>query len=86
VIWDSNPSEWAPQNHSCEPNTRFIGLDVIATRAIARGEELTLDYAEFLDERAEAFECRCGAPRCRGRVTGSLSNSVTARAGREVRG
>jgi D-alanine-D-alanine ligase-like ATP-grasp enzyme len=84
VIWDGNPSEWAPQNHSCEPNTRFIGLDVIATRAIARGEELTLDYAEFLDERAEAFECRCGAPRCRGRVTGSPNNSVTARAGRDA--
>lgn len=79
LLWDRDPSEWAPQNHSCDPNTRFDGLDVVATRPIAVGEELTVDYAEFLDASAEAFECRCGASTCRGRVVGIAGNSVTMR-------
>lgn len=78
-IWDSDPAAWAPQNHSCEPNTRYDGLNVVAARAIAVGEELTLDYAEFLDESAEPFDCACGAQGCRGRVVGTLGNSVTSR-------
>jgi D-alanine-D-alanine ligase len=80
IIWDRDPAEWAPQNHSCDPNTRFEGLDVIATRRIAAGEELTLDYAEFLDATSEPFDCRCGAATCRGRVEGTPGTSVTARA------
>mgnify|MGYP002654939362 CR=1 FL=1 len=24
VLWDNNPSEWAPQNHSCRPNTCLL--------------------------------------------------------------
>lgn len=79
AIWDSEPSAWAPQNHSCDPNTVYLGLDVVAARAIAIGEELTLDYAQFLDTAAEPFDCACGAPRCRGLVTGTAGNSVTAR-------
>ncbi len=79
VIWDDDPSSWAPQNHSCDANTGYEGLDVVARRAIAAGEELTLDYHELLDEASEAFECRCGAPSCRGRVQGIPGNSVTAR-------
>jgi D-alanine-D-alanine ligase len=79
LIWDREPEEWAPQNHSCAPNTRFDGLDVVAVREIAAGEELTVDYATFLDASAEAFECRCGAPSCRGRVEGAPGNSVTVR-------
>ncbi len=79
VLWDRDPSEWAPQNHSCDPNTRFEGLDVIAIRAIRAGDELTVDYAQFLDALAEAFECRCGASTCRGRVAGVVGNSVTVR-------
>lgn len=79
LIWDREPEEWAPQNHSCDPNTQFDGLDVVATRAVAEGEELTLDYATFVDETAEAFDCRCGAPGCRGRVVGTAGTSVTVR-------
>ena len=79
VLWDRDPSEWAPQNHSCDPNTRFDGLDVVAVRAIRAGDELTLDYAQFLDASAEVFECRCGASTCRGRVAGVVGNSVTVR-------
>lgn len=79
LLWDRDPSEWAPQNHSCDPNTSFDGLDVIATRAIRTGDELTVDYAQFLDSSAEAFDCRCGASNCRGRVVGVVGNSVTVR-------
>ena len=33
-----------------DSNTAYDGLNVIATRDIALNEELTLDYATFLDE------------------------------------
>ena len=53
AMWDADPTSWAPQNHSCAANTRFDGLDVVASRAIAAEEELTLDYATFMDGAAE---------------------------------
>ncbi len=79
VMWDEDPNAWAPQNHSCDANTGYDGLDVVARRDIAPGEELTLDYAELLNEAGAGFTCRCGAPRCRGEVRGTPGNSVTAR-------
>ena len=79
LLWDDNPAGWAPQNHSCEANTRYEGLNVIATRDIKQGEELTLDYAEFLDEHMEPFICRCGSSFCKGLITGTPGNSVTER-------
>lgn len=77
LLWDENPAEWAPQNHRCEPNTAYRGLDVIALRDITEGEELTLDYADFLDTHMEPFTCTCGSPHCRGQITGKPLNSVT---------
>ena len=68
AIWDEEPGDWAPQNHSCDPNTRFDGLNTIAIRTINIGEELTFDYATFLDREMEPFECRCGSPKCRGLI------------------
>lgn len=65
ILWDNDPKEWAPQNHSCSPNTHYEGLNVIASRQISKGEELTLDYAYLLDESAEPFECHCGHSNCR---------------------
>lgn len=79
LLWDDNPSEWAPQNHSCQPNTAYNGLDVVALRAIRLGEELTLDYATFLDENMEPFDCQCGTTVCRGKISGIPGNSVTSR-------
>ncbi|HNV73144.1 MAG TPA: SET domain-containing protein-lysine N-methyltransferase [Gemmatimonadaceae bacterium] len=79
VLWDSNPSEWAPQNHSCDPNTEFFGLDVVARRDIAPGDELTLDFATLLGETSASFQCNCGSPVCRGVVSGTPGNSVTLR-------
>ena len=79
LLWDNDPANWAPQNHSCDPNTAYEGLNVVALRNIARGEELTLNYASFLDENMEPFECRCGSPNCSGMFTGITNNSVTER-------
>ncbi len=79
LLWDNDPSAWAPQNHSCQPNTVYDGLNVIAIMTITPGQELTLDYSSFLDDRMEPFECRCGAANCQGLITGKPGNSVTAR-------
>lgn len=79
ILWDDDPSEWAPQNHSCDPNTAFDGLNVLALKPIQKGEELTLDYAQFLDENMEPFHCQCKAASCRGLVTGITGNSLTIR-------
>lgn len=79
VLWDNNPTEWAPQNHSCSPNTAYKGLNLVAIRQISAGEELTMDYSELLNESAETFDCQCGVPGCRKKITGSKGNSVTLR-------
>lgn len=79
LLWDDDPSEWAPQNHSCEPNTGYDGLDVKALRTIRAGEELTLDYSSFLDEHMEPFQCSCGSANCRKLIIGQPGNSVTVR-------
>ena len=79
VLWDDDPTAWAPQNHSCEANTGFVGLNVVASRRIVAGEELTLDYATFMNEQGESFACCCGTAQCRGSVSGIVGNSVTAR-------
>lgn len=83
ILWDDDPNGWAPQNHSCAPNTYYDGLDVKAAHDIMPGEELTLDYATFLDEHMEPFTCRCGHPNCRGLITGTPGNSITQMAMRK---
>ncbi|MBN8668349.1 MAG: SET domain-containing protein-lysine N-methyltransferase [Chitinophagales bacterium] len=79
ILWDDDPLQWAPQNHSCDPNTSYDGLNVLTRRPIGKGEELTLDYATLLDRTAEPFECRCGSANCRGVIKGIAGNSVTKR-------
>jgi D-alanine-D-alanine ligase-like ATP-grasp enzyme len=76
ILWDENPVNWAPQNHSCAPNTAYKGLNVIALRNINEGEELTLDYADFLDENIEPFQCQCGSDNCRGLISGIKGNKI----------
>jgi len=77
IMWDEKPENWAPQNHSCNANTQYEGLNVVAIRDIAKGEELTLDYATFLDESIEPFACQCGSDNCREMVSGIRENSIT---------
>ena len=79
LLWDENPAGWAPQNHSCNANTIYRGLNVYALRNIKKGEELTLNYALFLDENMEPFICTCGNECCKGYITGIPKNSVTHR-------
>ncbi|WP_346910175.1 SET domain-containing protein-lysine N-methyltransferase [uncultured Roseibium sp.] len=57
-------------NHSCDPNVQIVGqIAFRAMRDIDPGEELTFDYATGDDDDWE-MDCACGAPRCRGQVTG----------------
>ncbi len=57
-------------NHSCDPNIGIQGQIVfVAMRGIALGEELTHDWATT-DDLDYTLDCHCGAPSCRGTVTG----------------
>jgi hypothetical protein len=57
-------------NHSCDPNIGVQGQIVfVALRQIAIGEELTHDWATT-DDDDYSMTCRCGAPCCRGVITG----------------
>jgi SET domain-containing protein len=55
-------------NHSCRPNARLdIGqgrVEFYALRAIAVGEEITVNYGETHHQGRLA--CRCGAAGCSG--------------------
>jgi SET domain-containing protein len=58
-------------NHSCEPNCEADTHDghilISATRDIAAGEELGMDYGEeYFDEFIKPTGCKCGARRHRG--------------------
>ena len=57
-------------NHSCRPNTFTRITDTraefYALRAIAKGEELTVDYED--SHHNGRLPCRCGAPGCRGKI------------------
>ena len=57
-------------NHSCDPSLWFDGPYALAARrAIAAGDELTLDYGTCSAGDGFALDCRCGTAACRGRVT-----------------
>jgi len=59
-------------NHSCDPNAGIHGqIVLVAMRAIAPGEEICFDYAMADGSAFDEFECSCGAPHCRGHVTGN---------------
>jgi SET domain-containing protein len=56
-------------NHSCEPNLAMAApYDVVAARAIAAGEELTIDYRPLTGAPGAEGDCRCGTPSCTGRI------------------
>mmetsp|Transcript_34012 Transcript_34012/g.68502 ORF Transcript_34012/g.68502 Transcript_34012/m.68502 type:complete len:283 (-) Transcript_34012:197-1045(-) len=68
--------------HSCEPNLTYNDLHedeedewqgAYATRAIKKGEKLTIDYNSVLWDRSDsrnADECNCGAGKCVGTMMG----------------
>jgi D-alanine-D-alanine ligase len=71
VSWSPDPEHWKPINHSCDPNAWLRGLDLVARRKISAGEEITVDYATFYNERMEDFVCHCGASGCRKIIRGA---------------
>ena len=77
MLWSSDPSAWAPQNHSCAPNTVYKGLNLVASRTISKGEELTIDYTTFLNEDMESFICNCGDSNCKKVIQGKKENAIT---------
>jgi hypothetical protein len=58
-------------NHCCDANVGFASdTSIVAMRDIDAGEMISNDYAmtEHLIGFFPGFECRCGAPKCRGEV------------------
>jgi len=74
------PNPWTGRflNHSCRPNcyitTREDGFpDLVAWKRIKKGDEITFGYYmteyEWAPGSHENFtRCRCGAPKCRGKI------------------
>jgi hypothetical protein len=57
-------------NHSCDPNAGYDGADhIVALVRIKPGEEIRMDYGTYSFSFDHDFTCRCGAFRCRGKVT-----------------
>lgn len=61
-------------NHSCDPNAGMSdAFTIVAMKNIGVDEEVTMDYVLFWEadeEEVSEWECRCGSPLCRGRLTG----------------
>lgn len=65
-------------NHSCEPNLGLAGLrTLVAMRDIAAGEPLCYDYAMSDSSPYDEFDCQCGSPQCRSKITGNDWKSGT---------
>ena len=73
-------SAWRYLNHSCEPNARMQGRNLVALRAIASGEQITFDYNANEWDMATPFLCACGDAKCRGLIRGyrHLSHELRA--------
>lgn len=70
VMWSQEPAQWRPINHACDPNAWFAGLNLVARRSIASGEQITVDYGTFRNAIMTEFVCTCGAAGCRGIIRG----------------
>lgn len=75
---NGNTARWI--NHSCEPNCEANEengrLFIDTLRPIAAGEEITIDYNLYIEERHTAklkreYACGCGMSRCRGTLLAS---------------
>lgn len=57
-------------NHSCEPNVKVVKrkkeLSLVATRDIAKGEEIVFDYSIIIaKDDIWVMKCNCGTSSCR---------------------
>jgi hypothetical protein len=68
-LTENDPAEMV--NHSCDPNAGILGqITLVAIRDIAAGEEICFDYAMSDSNPYDEFNCLCGSPLCRGKVSG----------------
>lgn len=60
--------------HSCDPNcwVSETALQFICRKSIGVGDMIQMDYEQTEDVLFQAFECGCGSPVCRGKITGKL--------------
>jgi SET domain-containing protein len=60
-------------NHSCDPSARLEYWEnrplIVSSRAIAKDEEITIDYGFDLED-VTRFPCRCGKANCVGYIVG----------------
>lgn len=61
---------WRYLNHSCDPNTKLVGLALVALRPVRAGDEITYNYNTSEWELAEPFDCKCGSPSCEATIRG----------------
>lgn len=55
-------------NHSCDPNSKFVGDGLFAIRDIERNEEVTIDYEHTEKEIIHDFKCNCNAENCKKQI------------------
>ncbi|KAK4212194.1 histone-lysine N-methyltransferase ash1 [Rhypophila decipiens] len=61
-------------NHSCEPSVIFDTANrcvIAGPKGLQAGEELTFFYPSTEWHMAQPFDCLCGKPTCRGRISGA---------------
>lgn len=67
---DEREASMLYSNHSCDANLGMRGeIIFVAMRDIKAGEELTHDWCTT-DNETYTVKCNCGAPNCRGTLTG----------------
>jgi len=72
LVTVKNPDPGDYINHSCMPNAGLSGqIAVVAMVDIEIGEEVCFDYAMSDGTPYDEFDCGCGTPLCRGRITGN---------------
>ncbi|KAB5582510.1 hypothetical protein GE09DRAFT_1211153 [Coniochaeta sp. 2T2.1] len=76
-------------NHSCEPSLIFdtANFEVIAgPKGLKPGEELTFFYPSTEWSMDQPFDCLCGTPTCRGRISGAKDMTDAQLAGLWING
>ncbi|MCJ1269492.1 hypothetical protein MMC22_009384 [Lobaria immixta] len=62
-------------NHSCDPALEMdmsrFEVRVSRSRALTKGDLLTFFYPSTEYQMAQAFDCHCNTPRCKGRIVGA---------------
>ncbi|MBN2016058.1 SET domain-containing protein-lysine N-methyltransferase [Candidatus Dojkabacteria bacterium] len=69
-------------NHSCDPNIMPLFIEGyytdIVVKDIKKGDEITIDYAQFFSSEKWTMDCNCGTKRCRKHVGFGLKTDCEA--------